>query len=48
MSFSPGKLVELNMPRSDIEEIWKGKKVRSSVLMQVCYFFSFSDKLMNA
>jgi len=44
MGFSLDKLVELNMPSSDIEEIWKGKKVRFSVLlMQLSvFFFSFS------
>jgi hypothetical protein len=40
MGFSPDKLVELNMPCSYIKEIWKGKKVRSS-LMQVCSFVPF-------
>jgi hypothetical protein len=51
MSFSPDKLVELNMHGSHIEEIWKGKKVRSSVLLMqlsvfFIYFFFFSDNLM--
>jgi hypothetical protein len=42
MSFSLDKLVELNMPWSGIKEIWKGKKVRSSVLfMQLRVFFFF-------
>jgi hypothetical protein len=42
MSFSLDKLVVLNMPFSRIEEIWKGKEVRSSVLlMQLSVFFFF-------
>jgi hypothetical protein len=41
MSFSHDKLVDLNMPCSHVEEVWKGKKVRSLVLMQVCYFYPF-------
>jgi hypothetical protein len=38
---------ELHMPYSRIEQIWVGKKVRSS-LMQVCCFFPFQIKLMIA
>jgi hypothetical protein len=42
MSFSLDKLVVIRMPFSKIEEIWKGKKVRSSVLlMQLSVFFFF-------
>jgi hypothetical protein len=40
MSFSPDKLVKLDMHFSLIEEIWNEKKVRSSVLlMQLSVFF---------
>jgi hypothetical protein len=45
MIFSSDFLVELRIPFSNIEEIWKGEKVRSSVLLMqlsVFFFFSFS------
>jgi hypothetical protein len=47
LTFSPDNLVELHMPYSRIEQIWMGKKVRSS-LMHVCCFFTFQIKLMSA
>jgi hypothetical protein len=53
MSFSPDKLVKLDMHFSLIEEIWNEKKVRSLVLpkqLSVFFFsfllFYFLDKLI--
>ena len=45
-SFHPNKLIELIMRASSLKQIWKGIKVRFSLMQQCAFFFFLKINIM--